>query len=86
MQFESALQALQQLEGQYTSLSAESAAAERARTGRIQQLEMEVDALQAANAALQADQDSMARRGAHGIVAACSIVQKPMSWEACMVQ
>lgn len=62
-QFENALATLRQLEGQYSALSAESAAAEKARSARIQQLEGEVDALRAAQAAAQQEQEAAVRRG-----------------------
>ncbi|GAB4823137.1 hypothetical protein N2152v2_010183 [Parachlorella kessleri] len=58
-QFEAALQTLQQLESQYSTLVAESAAAERSRGARIAQLEAEVDALRATSAALQGEQASV---------------------------
>lgn len=47
-QFEASLAALKQLEGQYSALAAESAAVEAAGSGRIQQLELELDAARAA--------------------------------------
>ncbi len=59
VQFEAALQTLQQLESQYSTLVAESAAAERSRGARIAQLEAEVDALRATSAALQGEQASV---------------------------